>query len=392
MTDVARWRRVGVWALVVTLGVGALAAIAIATTPPGGPMDPEGVGRDGAAALVAVLEQNGVTVETSTSIDDVTQALRDRDDDTSLVISNTTNLGEAAATTLRQESLGVDRIVVLSPSTLQLKALRVDVTALQSPVAVPIESRCTIGTVDPGDSLVGLDMRYEADNEASGAKVCFPLTLASGDGEGDHGAGLLELPSTSDHPTMTVVGSSKGFANGPITDADNAAIALRLLGGSPRLIWYHPGVGDLAESESGEGSGGAFPPWVAPGLALVATSLIVLALVRGRRLGRLVREPLPVVVRAVETTESRGRLYRRAQDRPRAASVLRLATLNRLQSRLGLRRGDSVEVVARAVSAATGRPVAEVLTLVAGPDPLDDAALVRLAQDLSDLEEKAHRP
>ena len=35
---------------------------------------------------------------------------------------------------------------------------------------------------------------------------------------------------------------------------------------------------------------------------------------------------------------------------------------------------------------------AMVLDLVAGPDPTDDAALVRLAQDLTALEEKAHRP
>ena len=176
-------------------------------------------------------------------------------------------------------------------------------------------------------------------------EVCFPLTLASEDGdegEGAHGAGLLELPSTSGHPPLTIVGSTAGFTNGTITDEDNAAIALRLLGGSPRLIWYQPGVADLAGSASDEGEdGGLLPAWLAPALALLATSLVVLALIRGRRLGRLVREPLPVVVRAVETTESRGRLYRRAQDRPRAAAVLRVATLDRLRSRLGLRRGDS---------------------------------------------------
>ncbi|WP_353950924.1 DUF4350 domain-containing protein [Knoellia sp. S7-12] len=391
----ARWR-IGVWALVVALGVGALAAIAMATTPPGAVMDPEGVGPDGGAALIAVLEQNGVTVETSTSIEEVTDAVRQGDDDTSIVIANTSNLGTTAAATLRQESVGVDRIVVLSPNSEQLKALRADATALLSGVFVPIESRCDIGTVDEGDSLIGIDTRYETATGSSGTKACFPLTIqtedGSDDGEGDHGAGLLQLPSTSSHPQMTIVGSKTGFTNGTITQEDNAAIALRLLGGSSRLIWYHPDISDLANSESTEEGGGLLPAWFAPALALVATSLLVLALVRGRRLGRLVREPLPVVVRAVETTESRGRLYRRAQDRPRAATVLRLATVDRLRSRLGLRRGDSVETVARAISAATGHPVREVLDLVAGPEPTDDAALVRLAQDLSDLEEKAHRP
>jgi len=396
VTGLGRWRRTGLWALAVVVGIAALAAIAIATTPPGAAMDPEDVGPGGAAALVAVLEQNGVEVETATSIGDVRDALADGDDDTSLVVANTSNLGTGAAATLRQESLGLDRIVVLSPSTDQLRALRADATALPIGAAVRVESRCDIGTVDEGDSLVGIDVRYQPGSGVPSSAVCFPLTLdgseSEGDGEGDHGVGLVQLPSTSAHPPMTVVGTTTGFTNGAITQEHNAAIALRLLGGSPRLLWYQPDVADLAGSDDAADGGSLLPGWLAPALGLLGAALVVLALVRGRRLGRLVREPLPVVVRAVETTESRGRLYRRAQDRPRAAAVLRLATLDRLRGRLGLRRGDSVETVARAVAAASGRPVSEVLDLVAGPQPSDDAALVRLAQDLSDLEEKAHRP
>lgn len=396
MKALARWRRPGLWLLIVALGVGALAAIAIATTPPGAAMDPEGVGPAGGAALVAVLEQNGVDVVTATSIDDVTTALQDNDDRTSVVVANTSNLGTAAATTLRQEALGTDRIVLLSPSSAQLRALRADATGLAVGAAIQLDSRCDIGTIDEGDSLIGIDSRYETGKGTTGAKVCFPLTLQTDDGEsgeGDHGAGLVDLPSTSAHPAITIVGTTTGFANGAITEQDNAAIALRLLGGSPRLIWYQPSITDIADSDASDlGGDSPVPAWLAPTLTLVAFSLMVLAVVRGRRLGRLVREPLPVIVRAVETTESRGRLYRRAQDRLRAATVLRLATLDRLRARLGLRRGDPVDDVARAISAAAGLPVSEVLDLVAGPDPTDDAALVRLAQDLSDLEEKAHRP
>ena len=43
---------------------------------------------------------------------------------------------------------------------------------------------------------------------------------------------------------------------------------------------------------------------------------------RGRRLGPLVVEPLPVVVKAVESTQGRGRLYRRVRDRAHAAGIL----------------------------------------------------------------------
>ncbi|MFW5469331.1 DUF4350 domain-containing protein [Knoellia sp. CPCC 206435] len=396
MTVLAQRRRVGLWLLAVLLGVGALAVIAILSTPPGAAMEPEGVGPEGGAALVAVLEQNGVDVEPVRSIGEVSEALQAGDAGTTVVIANASNLGTAAARTLRQDSLGVDRIVALSPSSDQLRALGAEVSALPIGAGVQVDSRCDIGPVDEGDSLVGIDSRYEARGDSSGARVCFPLTIEAADGEdseeGDHGAGLLDLPSSSGRAPLTVVGSQSGFANGAITQEDNAAIALRLLGSSPRLLWYQPGVGDLASDDEPDAAGGLLPAWFLPVLALLAVALMVLALVRGRRLGRLVREPLPVVVRAIETTESRGRLYRRAQDRPRAAAVLRLATLDRLRARLGLRRGDPVEVVARATSAATGRPVSEVLDLVAGSDPIDDAALVRLAQDLTALEEKAHRP
>ena len=125
---------------------------------------------------------------------------------------------------------------------------------------------------------------------------------------------------------------------------------------------------------------------------LLGVAVIALALARGRRLGRLVPEPLPVVVRAIETTESRGRLYRRAGDPARAAAVLRAGTADRLARRLAVHRGAGPAGLVPAVSRATGRPAVEVADILFGPPPPDDAALIRLAQQLTDLEERAHHP
>ena len=68
------------------------------------------------------------------------------------------------------------------------------------------------------------------------------------------------------------------------------------------------------------------------------TAIAVLALLvwRSRRLGALASEPLPVVVKAIETTRSRGRLYRKAGDRDHAAGALRAAARVRAAERLGL--------------------------------------------------------
>ena len=57
---------------------------------------------------------------------------------------------------------------------------------------------------------------------------------------------------------------------------------------------------------------------------------------RGRRLGPLAAEPLPVVVRSAETAEGRARLYQDGRSLDRAAATLRAAALTRLSARLRL--------------------------------------------------------
>jgi hypothetical protein len=95
------------------------------------------------------------------------------------------------------------------------------------------------------------------------------------------------------------------------------------------------------------------------------------------------------VVRSAETVEGHGRLYARAGARDRAASALRTAAAGRLATRLGLPRGAPAEQVAVAVAPVVGRPPADVVGLLAGPPPADDAALMRLAAELDHLESAA---
>jgi hypothetical protein len=134
------------------------------------------------------------------------------------------------------------------------------------------------------------------------------------------------------------------------------------------------------------------PEWFGPGVLLVAIAFVLFAVARGRRLGRVVAEPLPVVVRAVETTEARGRLYRRASDRERAASSLRAGTRSRLASRLGVPRQANTGVLVAAVARTTGRDPVEVAALLDGPIPQSDTALVLLAEQLAQLEENVRQP
>ena len=159
-----------------------------------------------------------------------------------------------------------------------------------------------------------------------------------------------------------------------------------LFGHTDRLIWYVPSLADIAAADSTSRS--ITPAWFQPGLVLGTSAVVLLCLWRGRRLGRLVSEPLPVIVRAVETTESRGRMYRKSRDRTRALAVLQQATLKRLASSLGLSATSPVSSVAAASAAVSGRDYPDVLHLLESTAVHDDSSLLQLANTLLALEKE----
>jgi len=65
--------------------------------------------------------------------------------------------------------------------------------------------------------------------------------------------------------------------------------------------------------------------------------------------------------------------------------------VRRLAARTGQSRTADVGSVAAAVAAATGRTSQQVEDLLVGPDPADEATLVRLDRDLEALEKEVHR-
>jgi hypothetical protein len=169
---------------------------------------------------------------------------------------------------------------------------------------------------------------------------------------------------------------------------------LRALGRSDRVVWYVPSLDDVGVVPDGA-SGTSITdlvPWVRPVLAWLALVLVVTIVWRARRLGAVVAEPLPVVVRSAETTRGRGRLYRRARAHGHAGAALRAGTAARVAHRLGLPRSADAPTLIDALVRATGRDARDVETLLYGPPPTDDPGLLRLADDLHHLESEVHRP
>ena len=392
-----------------TLGVGALVVMALATTAPDQLLDPDETGPAGGRAIVEVLRKHGVEVEVVRSIGALADA--QPGSGSTVVMANSAYVGRDSATTMAHVSAGADRLVLLDPTAAQLAALDLPLTSGALEAQLSLTAGCTSAVARADDTALLVDTRFIPVKRGSGrpATLCFALPdprggdRATGDRtKGDQakddpataagfgfGAAMATVPAAADHPEVVALGISAAFTNRWVDDESHAGLAIRALGHSPRLVWYQPGLGDLA-SFTGEPTDGGWPVWLAPASAVLATAVVLLAFVRGRRMGALVTEPLPVVVRAVETTESRGRIYRRARDRSRAAAILRQGTIERLARRLAV-PPHAAQLVQAAAAAATGMPPAQVATLLAGPPPTTDVDLHHLANALTDLEERVRR-
>jgi len=366
--------------IVVGLLLAVTMAVTVLTPAPGNTaeLDPANPAPGGAQALAHVLSDHGVNV----TVVRTERELLDRtvDGATTVVITRTDQLSGRTAGTALDHIASAAGVVLLNPDPEVTKGMGL---AVDSHLAflTDVAAGCRGAEVDEDFRLAQAGRAYTPTN-ASAATTCFP-------DEDDGGGAMVSLPASAGRPPVTLLGSVGLITNEKILDADNAAIALHLFGQTDRLVWYIPSLADVTAAESA--SRAIAPTWFLPGVVLATSAVVLLCLWRGRRLGRLVTEPLPVVVRAVETTESRGRMYRKFRDRTRALAVLQLATRRRLAAYLGLSTSSDVSGVAAAAAAVSGRSYQDVLYLLSASPPLDDSSLLELANTLAALEKEVRR-
>jgi hypothetical protein len=194
--------------------------------------------------------------------------------------------------------------------------------------------------------------------------------------------------------SVTLLGSGAPLSNAALASRGDAALALNLLAGSRQIIWLVPQRPAVPGTSPGPAKSLLQEiPGPAYLVALqVFLAVVLAALWRMRRLGPLVTEPLPVIVRASETVEGHGRLYRSRHSRDRAAAVLRTAATRRITTRLALPATADPGTVCAAVSARTGREPARLREVLFGPVPRDDAALVALGRAIDAIEEEVRTP
>ncbi|MFI6286695.1 DUF4350 domain-containing protein [Streptomyces sp. NPDC051018] len=371
------WTRVR--GVLLALVIVIVAGIAMATLRSGdehGRLDPRSADRLGSRAVAELLKDQGVSTRVVTTLDEATRAAGP---DTTLLVATPDLLTDSQQESLRAaaDSSG-GRTVLVSPGPASVGTLAPGVRAT---FTVPASARAPQCTLPAARTAGSADLGGEQyDTEAPGADRCYP----------SDGLPTLLRIDTADNGDTVLLGSPDILYNHRLDKNGNASLALQLLGSRTHLVWYLPSLSDgSAAQDEGESSFFELIPsgWLWGALQLLVAAALT-AVWRARRLGPLVTERLPVAIRASETTEGRARLYHKANARDRAASTLREATRTRLAALLGVApaAAHSPETLLPAVSAHLAAPDQDLMTLLFGPAPADNAALVLLADQLDALE------
>ncbi|MDV9191570.1 DUF4350 domain-containing protein [Streptomyces sp. SR27] len=374
------WTRARGTVLVIALVlIGGLALATVRSSGSHGALDPRSADPHGSRAVAELLKAHGVTITLVTTLDEATAATGT---DATLLVTTPDLLTGDQQSTLRgliTDSAG--RTVLIGAGAPSLPTLAPDVSSATSTTVENRDPSCALpaatraGGVDLGGERYLVDPGTTADS-------CYPS---------DGLPTLVRLPGTGTTDTV-LLGSPDILHNTRLDQQGNASLALQLLGSRPHLVWYLPSLSDATADASDAGSTGDFLDLIPSGWLWATLQLALAALLaaiwRGRRLGPLVTERLPVALRASEATEGRARLYRRSNARDRAAAVLRTATRTRIAPLLGVPVQDahSSERLLPALSARLPETTADLRDLLFGPAPADDAALIRLADQLDALE------
>lgn len=336
------------------------AGVLFAGQGPRGVLDPAAYDPSGAHALEVLLDQQGVAVTRTT---DVPSTVEGATVDTTVFVPLPSLLSPEELQAV--SALAGDLVVAeADPATLAALGVRARVVGLEDTKAR--DPRCADEVAgNAGRALTG-GFAYVL----PGGAGCYPA---------GHGSSLVR------RDRLTLLGAADALTNAHLDEEGDAALAVGLLARHPRVLWLVPSPTRAAFGHRPVRSpDDLVPHWLHLVRWQLFVAALVLALWRGRRLGRVVLERLPVVVRASETVEGHGRLYQSARARAAAAEALR-EPARRALTRLAHGGSVTPAVLVDLVAARSAREPAGVQALLYGPTPTDDAALVRLARSLDAL-------
>lgn len=368
-----RWR---FWLILAAVAIVGLLVVAVASGTGGGSGAPYSITSatpDGSKALAEVLRQQGVDVIKADSLaeaqDEVAAA-------PGATLAFADPSGYLSDDRLADAAELADTVVLFLPGSNELRAFAPGIAPAGAPQNIDgVEAGCSLPAAERAGTIIGDGRTYRA-TAATDAELCFRSS------DDSYSVVRAETPNG----TVTVLGTADVLSNEGIAGAGNAALALGLLGENDTLVWYVPTADDV-EADGPADITSLTPNWVTPVLLLAVFTFIAAAIWRGRRLGPLVVENLPVTVRSRETMEGRARLYARAGAHTHALDSLRIGTITRLSSVLGLPRNATVDEVATSAAAVLSDwSLGDIRSVLVDATPAGDADMVLLSDRLQLLE------
>ncbi|MFR9800139.1 DUF4350 domain-containing protein [Streptomyces sp. MS06] len=373
----------GIVLALVLLLAGAVAIAVVRSGERHGALDPRSTDPYGSRAVAALLADRGVDTRVVTTVGKAGDAA---DADTTLLVAVPDLLTPAQQSRLHAATAASGgRTVLVAPGSTSVETLAPGVTAdPATSFGSALAPHCDLPAADRAGTADTGGIRYSTLH--LDADTCYPSRRLPT---------LLLLPSAGNGDTV-VLGAPDILYNNRLGKQGNASLALQLLGSRPHLVWFLPSLSDAGGTAADDQKSflDLLPSgWLWGTLQLFVAAALA-ALWRARRLGPLVAEDLPVAVRASETVEGRARLYRKADARDRAAAALRSGTRTRLAPLVGVpvSRAHTPEALLPALSAHPHGDGQALHSLLFGPPPGDDAALISLADRLDALEREVRRP
>ncbi len=372
-----RSRTAKFWGILVVLLIAAtLISILTRSSEDPTPLSPLNPSPEGARAVSEVLRDHGVDVKYATTLDAAVAHLERAGERSTLLLDDTSQwldteqLHRLADTNAGQTVLAAptfDQLEVLAPGLRHAGLLNAE------DEDKPLHAECPLPAAVAAEKITAGGQSYR------GGIECFP----SPSGPADSGS----LVITNSGSTV-VLGNPQLISNGAVADHGNAALALHLLGSEPVLVWYQPSVSDLTVDEQQQNPSDLLPPWVGNLMWWLVVVAVFAAFWRARRLGPLVTEPLPVVVRSSETADGRARLYQEARAVEHAGETFRSASLVRIARHLGLGRVHDVNIIISSTARTLSRDPQQVADVLGRAAPTTEIDLVRWAQELTALEKE----
>ena len=358
--------RIGKTLAVIVLMVGLLAAIFIlAPRNDGQPLSPGSTRPDGAGATAEVLRERGIDVVVINSWE---EAIERADSQSTVLIQLSNSISQSDVDQLIDS--GATIVLIADDYASTARAWGFD-GRFEGTDSHPVRAQCEESNAVAAQGISPVDRVYMGDESG-----CFP----------SHNG--FAWVKSDEHPRISLFTAPETFTNAELASPGNAAFAFHTLGSQPTLLWIHGAGLSSSSSTNNEPSVDALPSWFTAGSIAALLTAAWYAMYKSRRFGKLVPEPLPVIVPAAEAELGRARLYQRGRNVAHAGASLRAGMISRVAPRLGLTPNMDPSSVVQAMSRASAAEPNVIFDLLYAREVTSERDLATLSRQLTALEKE----